>query len=1068
MRKLFIFLALAIILLAGTFLFKPSSDVQETIPLKVLDSETEQVTLKNPRYANGDLDAIFDDEIEPEVLEFDLKSHSSVNEIKKVGLGNQVVMFYDVHSLYGLSQALGEPEFTDMRTGKLVQRDWRYVYFGNDTRDVYGNGQCNTLENGTEICEQIITGTETYLTWLPYNSRDIPKGQMRIGIETYVNEKDWNDVVWNVGGKRIDRHANFYGSTRYEYYLFQDNWNSCFNTAGNQCAQTFTIGTVGANENFSIAGVSLRLFKQDTPDISTVYITAVNAIGDPNMSAIYSSGTFNGNDLGTDTAGAFYNISLSPNILLNASTKYAIVLNSNGTTTTDDINWNKHTSGNYTGGQGYLGTISTNSFTGFAGDFAFEVWGNSTVVVTDLNIFLISPANNTNFTENNISLQSNVTPDSGITIANVSLYINGTINETNTSGISGTYNFSKTLSDGNYNWTIKAYGNDSIQYNATNGTLFFAINLTEINVTLNSPTNATITNDLSNIFNASATGNSYDLDNATLYIWFSNGTLFLNETNTSISGTGTSEFTINATLDGFANYLWNFYVCGNATLNNYCTFATNNFTLILSPFSENSVNYTGNVLETSGQIFTINVSANPSVSAVSGKLWYNGSDYTANISNPTSGIYISNNSIDIPLQESGYSVNKSFFWQFDVTLDDGTLTQQNTSTNNQIVNRTYFELCNATYPTPLINFTTKSAENPFPEVNATFKSAWSWFVSTGEGSVTRNTSYEDVNENKTTFDFCTSNYTTSFITTSIINYDANLYSPNFYYLKNATLSNTTQDIELFLLNDSKATVTVIKVREEAQQPIEDALIQIQLFDVGTNTYFTVAMAETNFDGEDVVYLNWYDTLYKFIIIIDGETVKSTQPYKIAETPQIFDIIGDITFSFEKFRDFQYSLVYNNLTGNFVLTYTKPSGAVDEACLRVTRRTAQNDTQICLTCEASSSATLFCNINNQGNGTYIASFYATGSLDLVDWITTTIGGSFAEEIFEELGLEDATAYAILFGGLVFALFLVTPVLGIIGIILGIFGASALGFATIDYMTYFGILILGGIMIWILKR
>ena len=1065
MRKLFIFLALAIILLIGTFLFKPSSDVQETIPLKVLDSETGQVTLKNPRYANGDLDAIFDDEIEPEVLEFDLKSHSSVNEIKKVRLGNQIVMFYNINSLYGLSQALGEPEFTDMRTGQIIQRDWKYVYFGNDTRDVYGNGQCNILENGTEICEQIITGTETYLTWLPYNSRDIPKGQMRIGIETYVNEKDWNDVVWNVGGKRIDKHAEFYGSTRFEFQLTDGaNWFVADNNE--QIGQSFKVGVVGANESFDIAGVSLKLFRAVNPGIVYVNLTGTTSTGVPNTT-VYASGTFNCSTAGTSNAGAFFNITLSA-FQLQPGGNYSIILAAPSGNDTARCDWKEAASNPYSGGGSVLGVYPGSTWTPQGTDMVFEVWGNSTVVVTDLNIFLISPTNNTNFTENNISLQSNVTPDSGITITNVSLYINGTINETNTSGISGTYNFSKTLPDGNYNWTVRAYGNDSVQYNATNGTLFFTINLTEINVTLNSPTNATITNDLSNIFNASATGNSYNLNNATLYIWFSNGTLFLNEINTSISGTGTSEFTINATLDGFTNYLWNFYVCGNATLNSYCTFATNNFTLILSPFSENSVNYTNDVLETSRQTFIINVSANPSVSAVSGKLWYNGSDYTANISNPASGIYISNDSIDIPLQESGYSVNKSFFWQFDVTLDDGTLTQQNTSINNQIVNRTYFELCNATYPTPLINFTTKSAENPFPEVNATFKSAWSWFVSTGEGSVTRNTSYEDVNENKTTFDFCTSSYTTSFITTSTINYDANLYSPNFYYLKNATLSNTTQDIELFLLNDSKATITVIKVREEAQQPIEDALVQIQLFDVGTNTYFIVAMAETNFDGEDVVYLNWYDTLYKFIIIIDGETVKSTQPFKVAETPQIFDIIGDITFSFEKFKDFQYSLVYNNVSGNFVLTYTKPSGAVDEACLRVTRRTAQNDTQICLTCEASSSATLFCNINNQGNGTYIAAFYATGSLDLVDWITTTIGGSFAEEIFEELGLEDATAYAILFGGLVFALFLVTPVLGIIGIILGIFGASALGFATIDYMTYFGILILGGIMIWILKR
>jgi len=66
------------------------------------------------------------------------------------------------------------------------------------------------------------------------------------------------------------------------------------------------------------------------------------------------------------------------------------------------------------------------------------------------------------------------------------------------------------------------------------------------------------------------------------------------------------------------------------------------------------------------------------------------------------------------------------------------------------------------------------------------------------------------------------------------------------------------------------------------------------------------------------------------------------------------------------------------------------------------------------------------------------------------------------------VEDATAYAILFSVLVFALFLITPVLGVLGVILGIFGATALGFSPVSYMAYFGILILGGIIIWVLKR
>jgi len=55
---------------------------------------------------------------------------------------------------------------------------------------------------------------------------------------------------------------------------------------------------------------------------------------------------------------------------------------------------------------------------------------------------------------------------------------------------------------------------------------------------------------------------------------------------------------------------------------------------------------------------------------------------------------------------------------------------------------------------------------------------------------------------------------------------------------------------------------------------------------------------------------------------------------------------------------------------------------------VYKRTALNDTIICSNCESSSSATVSCDISSYGNGTYIAQFYATGSLGFIDalsWI-----------------------------------------------------------------------------------
>jgi uncharacterized membrane protein len=209
-------------------------------------------------------------------------------------------------------------------------------------------------------------------------------------------------------------------------------------------------------------------------------------------------------------------------------------------------------------------------------------------------------------------------------------------------------------------------------------------------------------------------------------------------------------------------------------------------------------------------------------------------------------------------------------------------------------------------------------------------------------------------------------------------------------------------------------------------------------------------------------------LYRFILIKDGEVIKSTNTTKIFETPQIFDIEEETTFSFTKFRDFIYSLTFNDATNNFVLTFTKPSGLVESGCLRVIKRNAKNDTIICENCETSSSATLYCNIASYGNGTYIAAFYATGSLDRIDMLTKKIGSAFAETIFDLLDSHDRIFYSFLFSGIVVSMFLITPVLGIIGAILGILGASALGFTLLEYGTFLGIVIVGGLIIWILKR
>lgn len=583
----------------------------------------------------------------------------------------------------------------------------------------------------------------------------------------------------------------------------------------------------------------------------------------------------------------------------------------------------------------------------------------------------------------------------------------------------------------------------------------------QVTVDLYLPSNNSLTSLTDINFTANLTSDASNFTNATYFIWYDNDTIF-NQTTVSLPNTNNTTYTLLVTDFLFENYKWNVYACISS---GDCSFADENYTLRVSPFSIDGVSYNESVLETSSQTFMINITAISTVSSVTGFFWYNGSSYTALITNPSNGEYSATSTLDIPLQNN--VGNKSFHWQFDFTLTGSPDTQQNTSEYSHEVNRTFIELCNSTYSSNIINFTTRNSENPFPKLNATFKSAWQWWI--GSGSVMRNRSYEDVNENLSDFDFCGLADNINYIFNVDIEADATEFAKNFYYFTDAPITSGDESgTDIYLLNDSLATPTTLLVRDRYQRVKEDVLIYVQLYDVGTDSFYTVTMGKTNQNGEDIVYLNWYDSLYKFLLVENGTTVLTTDAYKVGETPQIFQIEEDIVYDLDKFDDFEYLLTFDNTTNNFVLTYVKPNGLVESGCLRVFLRESLGDTEICEVCSTSVSATLYCDISNAGNGTFIATFYATGSLSVIDWITEEVGIGISETIYLLLDKDDSAFYSILTSIIVLGVFLINPVFGIIAIIGGLLLASVLGFALISYLTFLFITCVGGIIIWILRR
>ena len=170
-------------------------------------------------YSNEDLNVTITDSFGKEI-EADLKSHSSVNEVKGVARGNDVpVMWYDINSVEGYADGLGDVEFRNIETGE--ERILPYYF----AEVVQGEIEVPLLENvcvqiinssGTyDICSDVVKGNQTIIgdVYKKLDTRDIPSGTHRIALMTYVGYGETIDGVWTLAGQKIMKHASWSNNT---------------------------------------------------------------------------------------------------------------------------------------------------------------------------------------------------------------------------------------------------------------------------------------------------------------------------------------------------------------------------------------------------------------------------------------------------------------------------------------------------------------------------------------------------------------------------------------------------------------------------------------------------------------------------------------------------------------------------------------------------------------------------------------------------------------------------------------------------------------------------------------
>jgi len=545
-----------------------------------------------------------------------------------------------------------------------------------------------------------------------------------------------------------------------------------------------------------------------------------------------------------------------------------------------------------------------------------------------------------------------------------------------------------------------------------------------------------------------------NLKNSTLYI---NGTTY-----ETLEITGSNNYSIfNITFSEGA-YNFTFYSCDNTHV---CLYSeTRNFNI--SRLLVNNQTFTTPVVSSSTQDFKINIDYDDTTfTNIIGNLIYDGTSTTA--TKTGSGVQtIFTASKTIPLVNG--IVNKTFYWNFTLTDTIGSKFNSISSSNNQTVTGITLNICNATYNVPYVNFTFED-ELLGTAVSGTFSATFDYWLTGSSGTDTANYSFQNLTVNPS-YAFCVSPNDTSIDVNMNAQYGGTTFIDRTYYLNGATLTNTTNNIILYQLNDTDAVKFFITVKEGID-PFAEATVTISKFFVGEGVYKTIGIRETDASGEFIEYLE-LDQEYRFAVTRGGENygvIDKTSACAEAPCEIELELQGTPIDYWEGFDDYfaenvQYSLWYNDTNKLVSLAFIDTTGLAQYMRLEVNEINTMNSTKyhVCNTTLYSSSGTITCNMTEEA-GDFIAKAYISRSPEkFVDSITFIINA-----IKDILGAD----------GLLISLFLIitialvgawSPTAGIVLTSFAVLMMKMLGFVAFGWTTVSLIILLAVIIIVKVKQ
>ena len=477
--------------------------------------------------------------------------------------------------------------------------------------------------------------------------------------------------------------------------------------------------------------------------------------------------------------------------------------------------------------------------------------------------------------------------------------------------------------------------------------------------------------------------------------------------------------------------------------------------------------YETSVIEGASSTFSIYMNnTNQNYTAVDGFLVYNGTNHSVTGTN-TTGIWYFTTTIPIPMITEATSTSPTVTWLFNFTNS----TQQQDE-HSVIVTQTIYRMIvsadQATYPTHTLNFTIFDEQNRSINVNGTVEASFT--IWTTNMSNNRTYSFQLMNNtNHTGYLFLSPSFAEYYAIGTLRYYNTSDYTYRYYNLYNYSLTNTSKDLNLYLLDVNNASRILYTVQGSGGAFLDNVIIKTQRYYVESNSYITVSAPKTDNSGETIQYLEAYDVYYRYILEKNG-VVLDVIPVGVITSSEILLTVAPsqpIDY-FTYFTNIAGNCVYTNNTNTLSCTVTDTTGAMTEGCLRVEKGGQLVNQIICDNCETGSAVTIGCDIGGTltGNGTYFYYLTATGSWGTLTSVTLLTG------ILEELtipiyGQEGVLMSFILVGTMImFGIFnpIVAIILGLIGLIL----CSILGIISMGSGAIIGLVIVGFIIIYLIRR